>query len=69
MFLMATILLTIVIYYLLMAASVLSGRRRDEIGILRSRGVSLAQMTRLYGLEAAMLIGIPVLLGPLSRSS
>jgi len=64
MFLMATILLTIVIYYLLMAAGVLSGRRRDEIGILRSRGVSLAQMTRLYGLEAAMLIGIPVLLGP-----
>lgn len=64
MFLMATILITIVAYYLLMAASVLSGRRRDEIGILRSRGVSLAQMTRLYGLEAAILIGIPVLIGP-----
>ncbi|MCH7641937.1 MAG: ABC transporter permease [Chloroflexi bacterium] len=64
MFLMATILLTIVIYYLLMAASVLAARRRDEIGILRSRGISLFQMTRLYGLEAVMLIGVPVIAGP-----
>ncbi len=65
MFLMATILLTIVVYYLLMAASVLADRRKDEIGSLRSRGISLTQMTRLYGLEAAVLVGIPVLLGPL----
>jgi hypothetical protein len=64
MFLMATILLTIVVYYLLMAAGVLATRRRDEIGILRSRGISLFQMARLYGLEAAILIGIPVALGP-----
>lgn len=64
MILMATILLTIVTYYLVMAAGILAGRRRDEIGILRSRGISLAQMARLYGLEAAILVGIPVVLGP-----
>ncbi|MBT4072276.1 MAG: hypothetical protein HOE75_01120 [Chloroflexi bacterium] len=65
MFLMATILLTIVIYYLLLASSVLADRRKDEIGTLRSRGISLTQMSRLYGLEAVILVGIPVVLGPL----
>ncbi|MDP6821931.1 MAG: ABC transporter permease [Dehalococcoidia bacterium] len=65
MFLMATILLTIVAYYLLMAASVLADRRKDEIGSLRSRGISLTQMAKLYGLEAGILIGLPVVLGPL----
>jgi len=64
-FLLATIVITIVAYYLLMAANVLSDRRKDEIGVLRSRGVSLLQMTRLYGLEAAMLVAIPVVIGPI----
>ncbi|MDA1258707.1 MAG: FtsX-like permease family protein, partial [Chloroflexi bacterium] len=65
MFLMATILLTIVGYYLFMAAGVLASRRRDEIGMLRSRGISLFQMGRLYGLEAAALVSVSVILGPL----
>jgi hypothetical protein len=64
-YLLATIVITIVVYYLLMAASVLSDRRKDEIGVLRSRGASLLQMSRLYGLEAAMLVAIPVVIGPI----
>lgn len=64
MFLMSAILLTIVIYYLLMAAHALAGRRKAEISVFRSRGISLIQMLRLYMLEATILVGIPVVFGP-----
>ncbi|MFW6174902.1 MAG: ABC transporter permease, partial [Chloroflexota bacterium] len=65
MFLIAALLLAIVIYYVLMSASTLASRRADEISMLRSRGISLAQMGWMYALEAMFLVGAPVVLGPL----
>ncbi|MEE8363741.1 MAG: ABC transporter permease [Dehalococcoidia bacterium] len=64
MFLMAALLLTVVAYYLFMAAITLVERRQDEISMLRSRGVSRPQLGVLFGLEALLLIGVPALVAP-----
>jgi ABC-type lipoprotein release transport system permease subunit len=65
MALMATLLLVFVGYYLYMTARSLAERRQGEMGILQSRGASLVQVTRLYGVEALVIVGVPVIIGPL----
>ncbi|MCH7906156.1 MAG: FtsX-like permease family protein [Chloroflexi bacterium] len=65
MALIATLLLAFVGYYLYMTARSLAERRQQEMGVLQSRGASLAQVGRLYGLEALVTVGVPVIIGPL----
>ncbi len=65
MALMATLLLAFVGYYLYMTSRSLAERRRQEMGVLQSRGASLAQVGRLYSTEAFVVIGLPVIIGPL----
>ena len=65
MALIATLLLAFVGYYLYMTARSLAERRQQEMGVLQSRGASLVQVGRLYGLEALVVVGAPVIIGPL----
>ncbi|MBT6682805.1 MAG: hypothetical protein HOB07_12240 [Chloroflexi bacterium] len=65
MALMATLLLVFVGYYLYMTSRSLAERRQAEMGVIQSRGGSLAQVGRLYGVESLVIVGIPVLIGPL----
>lgn len=65
MALMATLLLVFVAYYLYMTSRSLAERRQAEMGVLQSRGGSLSQVGRLYGVEALVTVGVPVLVGPL----
>ena len=65
MALMATLLLVFVGYYLYMTTRSLAERRQGEMGVLQSRGASLTQVGRLYGVEAVFVVGVPVIIGPL----
>ena len=65
MALMATLLLVFVGYYLYMTSRSLAERRQGEMGVLQSRGASLVQVARLYGVEALVIVGVPVIVGPL----
>ena len=50
--LMGALLLSVTAYYLLMVAGLLAERRRDDIGMLRSRGIGTLQTARIYAIEA-----------------
>lgn len=63
-FLIGTLLITVTAYYLLMVAGLIVERRRADIAMLRSRGISTLQLARLYALEVAPLVGVPVLIAP-----
>ncbi|MDO8484592.1 MAG: hypothetical protein Q7S35_06570, partial [Candidatus Limnocylindrales bacterium] len=65
MFLMGALLLAVVAYYMVMVAGLLADRRRADIAMLRSRGISSLQIGRLYALEGAAIVGIAALAGPL----
>ncbi len=65
MFLLAALTVVIVVYYLLLVSGLLSTRRQSETVMLRSRGLSVAQILRFEALEALLLIGIPVIVAPL----
>ncbi|MDA1258389.1 MAG: FtsX-like permease family protein [Chloroflexi bacterium] len=65
MALIATLLLAFVGYYLYMTARSLAERRQQEMGVMQSRGASLVQVGRMYGLEALIIVGVPVIVGPL----
>lgn len=51
-------------YYLLVVSTMLIERQAAEIATLRSRGASTAQLLAQYGVEAAILASLAVLLGP-----
>lgn len=63
-YLMGALLVSVAVYYLLLVSSMLAERRTQDIGMLRSRGVSTRQLGVLYSLEALPLIGLPVVMGP-----
>ncbi len=65
MFLLASLTVVIVIYYLLLVSGLLSTRRESETIMLRSRGLSVLQILRFEALETLLLVGIPVLVAPL----
>lgn len=65
MFLLAALTVVIVVYYLLLVSGLLSTRRESETVMLRSRGLSVAQILRFEALEALLLIGVPVLVAPI----
>ena len=65
MFLLAALAVTVVAYYLFLVAGLLSRRRDADTVMLRSRGLTIWQVVRMYALEAISLIGVPVLIAPL----
>lgn len=64
MFLMGALLLAVVAYYMFMVAGLLADRRRADIAMLRSRGISALQIGRLYALEGAAIVAIAAIAGP-----
>ncbi|MCH8221920.1 MAG: FtsX-like permease family protein [Chloroflexi bacterium] len=65
MLLMAALALAAAVYGLFMVTGIIGDRRRGELAVLRSRGVSSLQITRMYVIEGAIFIGLPVVLAPL----
>ena len=54
----------VVAYYLLVVSTMLVERQASEIATLRSRGASTAQLLAQYGVEAALLASLAVIIGP-----
>ncbi len=54
----------IVLYYLVMVATMLVERQTGEIALLKSRGASTLQIMAVYGIEGGVLCGAAALLGP-----
>ena len=51
-------------YYLLMVSTMLVERQASEIATLRSRGATRGQLLAQYGIEAAVLAALAVVVGP-----
>lgn len=54
----------IVLYYLVMVASMLQERQTGEIALLRSRGASIYQVVGMTAIEGAVICGTAAILGP-----
>ncbi|MEZ4503764.1 MAG: FtsX-like permease family protein [Dehalococcoidia bacterium] len=54
----------IVAYYLLMVSTMLVERQASEIALLRSRGATTGQLLAQYSVEALILAGLAVAVGP-----
>ncbi len=62
--LLIAIMVITVLYYLGMMVGYLVQRREDDVALLRSRGVSTAQLARLYSVEGLVLTVLAVALAP-----
>lgn len=63
--LLLTIMVITVLYYLAMMVSYLVQSREDDVALLRSRGVSMAQLVRLYAIEGLILAAVAAIIAPL----
>jgi len=57
-------IVAIVLFYIVIVATMLVEREETEIALLRSRGASLRQMLSLYGVEGVVLAVVAALAGP-----
>ncbi len=63
--LLLTIMVITVLYYMAMMVSYLVQSREDDVALLRSRGVSMAQLVRLYAIEGLIITAVAVIIAPL----
>lgn len=63
--LLLTIMVITVLYYMAMMVSYLVQSREDDVALLRSRGVSMAQLVRLYAIEGLAITAVAVVIAPL----
>ena len=63
--LLLTITVITVLYYMSMMVSYLVQSREDDVALLRSRGVSMAQLVRLYAIEGLVITAVAVVIAPL----
>ena len=63
--LLLTIMVITVLYYMSMMVSYLVQSREDDVALLRSRGVSMAQLVRLYAIEGLVITAVAVVIAPL----
>ena len=63
--LLLTIMVITVLYYMSMMVSYLVQSREDDVALLRSRGVSMAQLVRLYAIEGVVITAVAVIIAPL----
>lgn len=63
--LLLTIMVITVLYYMSMMVSYLVQSREDDVALLRSRGVSMAQLVRLYAIEGLVITTVAVVIAPL----
>ena len=64
MFLLAALAIAAVAYYLFLVSGLLALKREPDNVMLRSRGLSVFQIVRMYGVESVVLIGVPVVIAP-----
>lgn len=63
--LLLTIMVITVLYYLSMMVSYLVQSRENDVALLRSRGVSMAQLVRLYAVEGLVITTVAAIIAPL----
>ena len=57
-------IVAIVLYYIVLSSGMVVDRQRNEIAILKSRGVSTLQIMGIYLLEGALIGGAAAIIGP-----
>ena len=57
-------IVAIVLYYIVLASGMVVDRQRNEIAILKSRGVGTSQILGIYLIEGALVGGTATLIGP-----
>ncbi len=63
-YLMGALLMSVAAYYLYLVSGILVHKRREDISMLRSRGISTAQVARMYALELFPIVAVPVIAAP-----
>ena len=63
--LLLTIMVITVLYYMAMMVSYLVQSRENDVALLRSRGVSMAQLVRMYAIEGLVITAAAVIIAPL----
>jgi hypothetical protein len=63
-YLMGALLISVAAYYLYLVSGLLVQKRREDISMLRSRGISTAQVGRMYALELLPIVAMPVIAAP-----
>ena len=63
--LLMTVMVVTVLFYMTMMTSYLARSRERDSALLRTRGVKISELFRLYGAEGLVMVVIAVLLGPL----
>ncbi len=63
-YLMGALLISVAAYFLYMVAGLLAERRREDISMLRSRGISTLQVAAHYSMEMLPIVAIPVAASP-----
>lgn len=65
MFVVLILIVLVVLYYVVTLASLLVEAQRTEVALLRSRGATSRQILAVFVIEAAVLVGLAVIIGPL----
>ncbi len=65
MFVVLILIVLVVLYYVVTLASLLVDAQRSEVALLRSRGATSRQILAVFIIEAGVLSGFAVLIGPL----
>ncbi len=65
LFVFAIPIVGLVLYFMILTTNLVVQRQRNEIAVLRSRGMSALQVVRLYLLEGLILGAVAIAVGPL----
>jgi len=65
MFVFSIPIIGLVLYFIILTTNLVVQRQRNEIAVLRSRGMSALQVVALYLLEGLILGGLAMVVGPL----
>jgi ABC-type lipoprotein release transport system permease subunit len=65
MFVVLILIVLVVLYYVVTLASLLVEAQRTEVALLRSRGATSRQILAVFVIEAAALVGLAVIIGPI----
>jgi len=63
-YLMGALLISVAAYYLYLVSGILVHKRREDISMLRSRGISTAQVAWMYAIELLPIVVLPVIAAP-----
>jgi putative ABC transport system permease protein len=64
LFVLSAPIITIVLYYIVIAANMVVDKQRNEIAVLKSRGASTLQIVGIYLTEGLLIGGLALIIGP-----